>query len=195
MKILAVGAHPDDVALFCGGTLLRAVSGGHEVRTVVYTGGETRGENRLGEEEEANKFIGSVRVYMLGLYDGMVVHNAQLVTVIDQLIHDYQPDLVLSHSDHDHHQDHKAVFNTIKSANRNWAFNWLTYESYDVRSGFVPNVFVDITDFYERKLELLKIFKSQQDRWYFQPDVLNARSLGAKVGKYVERFRAEYFAI
>lgn len=195
MKILAIGAHPDDISLFCGGTLFRAIKEGHEVKTIVCTGGEHRGENRIQEEDDARKFLGVTENYYLGFEDGHLEHGIELVSKIENVVKEYKPDVVFSHSDYDSHQDHQSVYHCVKSANRNWSFSWLTYESYDIRAGFISDLFVDISDYFQKKLELLKIFKSQQDRWYFQQSVVEARSLGAKIGKYVERYKVEYLSV
>lgn len=192
MKILAVGAHPDDIELYAGGVLLRAKAEGHEVLCVVATYGELRGkEERAREQDEAWKFLG-VKGTFLELEDGNLQHNAALVKPLDDLIKAYQPDVVFSHSEHDHHQDHIAVAKAVKSCNRTWKFNWLTYCSYDHRNGFVPNFYVNLDDYYFKKRKLLGIFKSQQNMWYFKEDVSISRSLGTNVGKYAEPFRIEF---
>ena len=195
MKILAVGAHPDDVALYCGGSLIRAVDEGHTVRVVVATGGQSRKGAREDEESAANKFIGVEQTYFLGFQDGKLGHNLDFVQKMDEIVKEYNPDIVLSHNSKDHHQDHQSVYHAVKSASREWTFSWVVYESYDVRNEFTPNLFVDITKYYENKKKLLKIFSSQQDRWYFKDAIVEARSLGSKAGQYVEKFNIQYLSI
>lgn len=194
MKILAVGSHPDDVELFCGGVLLRAVEEGHIVRCAVCTNGESQGreKERIKEQKEAWGFLGVNYGYFLKLKDGALVHDTELITKLEEIIKEYKPDLVFSHSEADYHQDHIAVAKAVRSANRNWNFNWVTYCSYDLRNPFIPNFFVNLDGYYEKKKELLKIFKTQKDRWYFKEDVLVSRSLGTNIGKYVEPFRIEF---
>lgn len=196
MKILAIGAHPDDIELFCGGVLIRMVREGNEVRCVVCTNGESQGEDkskeRLKEQEEAWKFIGVKKGYLLGLKDGSLTHGAELVTKLDEVITEYKPDIVFSHSEVDPHQDHVAVAKSVRSSNRTWEFNWVSYCPYDLRSVFVPNFFVSLDGDYEKKKELLKIFKTQADRWYFREEVLISRSMGSNISKYVEPFKIEF---
>lgn len=195
MKILAVGAHTDDVELYCGGTLLRLIDEGHEVRLIVCTNGISQQKKRLSEEKEAHRFMGVKKAYFLGLQSGRLTHGLQLITKIDEVIKKYRPDFVFSHSARDHHQDHIAVAKSVKSVNRNWNFNWLTYASYDLRASFQCNLFVNIDKYFVKKLELLKIFKSQKDKWYFAPHIILARSIGTNVGKYVEGFKIEFLSV
>jgi LmbE family N-acetylglucosaminyl deacetylase len=195
MRILAIGGHPDDIFLYCAGTLLRLLDEGNEVRTMVCTNGESRGGLRIAEERKANKLSGIKESYFLEFPDGSLSHGLELISAIDKVVLVYDPDIVLSHNELDTHQDHVAVYKAVRSANRNWDFNWLTYESYDIRNGFMPNLFVDISKYYDKKLELLNVYESQQGRWYFNDGVISARSLGAKAGERVERFRIEYFSI
>lgn len=194
MKILAISSHPDDTELFCGGVLLRAVEEGHIVRCVVCTNGEFqgKGERRLIEQRKAWDFMKVNFGYLLGLEDGKLQHNSELVSKFDEIVEDYEPDVVFSHSEADYHQDHIAVAKAVRASNRSWNFNWLTYCSYDLRNPFIPNFFVNLDGYFEKKKELLKIFESQKDRWYFKEDVLISRSLGTNVGKYVEPFRMEF---
>lgn len=194
MKILAIGAHPDDIELLCGGTLLRAIKEKYTVRCVVCTNGESQGngKERVKEQKEAWGFLRVNYGYFLDLKDGELTPGLELITKLDKIIKGYEPDLVFSHSEADYHQDHVAVSRAVRSANRNWNFNWLSYCSHDLRNPFVPNFFVNIDKYYDKKKELLKIFKTQEDKWYFKEDVLASRSLGTNVGKYVEPFKMEF---
>ena len=188
MKILAVGAHVDDIELFCGGTLLRAINEGHEVRTIVCA---SCGSRRVKEQKIANKFLGITKCYFFGLPDGNLSHGQRLVGKIDKVVEKYQPDIVFSHCENDHHQDHVAVAKSVKAANRAWSFNWLTYPSYDLKASFKCNLFINIDKYFVKKLDLLKVFKSQKDKWYFAPHAILSRSIGTNIGKYVEGFKVE----
>ncbi len=193
MKILAIGAHPDDIELYAGGVLLRLIAEGHEVRTVVCTSGELRGkEIREREQRKAWEFMGVKKGMFLYFSDGHLGHDNLLISRLDSIVKKFKPDVVFSHSDHDHHQDHIAVAKCVRSVNRTWQFNWITYCSYDLRNSFQPNFFVNVDDYYFKKRKLLSIFESQKDMWYFREDVSISRSLGTNVGKYAEPFRIEF---
>lgn len=198
MKILAVGAHPDDIELYCGGALLRAIARGDEVRCIICTRGESQDStnklngSRMREQEKAWKFMGVKDYYVLNFRDGSLEHSEPLINKLDEIMKEYKPDTVYSHSEHDTHQDHIAVAKCIRSTNRSWRFQWLTYCSYDLRNSFQPNFFIGLDAFFKKKKQLLRIFKSQKARWYFRDDVLISRSLGTNVGKYVEPFRLEF---
>ena len=198
MKILAIGAHPDDIELYCGGALLRFIANGDEVRCAVVTRGESQDTTnkanvrRISEQLEAWKIMGITKHYLLNFSDGHLGHDTLLIKCLDGIINEYKPDMVFSHSEHDHHQDHVAVAKCVKSCNRTWEFEWLTYCSYDLRNSFQPNYFIGIDNYFKKKKKILSCFKSQKNRWYFKEDVLISRSLGTNVGKYVEPFRLEF---
>lgn len=193
MKILAIGAHPDDIELYCGGTLLRAIDEKHEVRMLVCTNGELQSKKRYDEEVEACEFLKVKKTYFLNMEDGRLEHGVDLVFQIDEVIRTYQPDIVFSHCLEDFHQDHLAVAQSVRSSNRNWNFNWITYPSYDLRINFIPNLFVNIAGYFDKKSRLLKIFKSQKDKWFFADGAISTVVMGPFTDKIFEKFKIEFF--
>lgn len=194
MRILAVGAHPDDIELYAGGALLRHIDNGDTVRCIVCSHGESQKieDDRVREQQKAWEFMNVKDGILLGLPDGRITHGTELTGILDRNIKEFKPDIVYSHSEHDHHQDHIAVAKCVRSANRTWNFQWFTYCSYDLRNSFQPNYFINLDNYFKRKMELLKCFKSQKARWYMREDVLISKSLGTNIGKYVEPFRMEF---
>lgn len=194
MKILAVGAHPDDIELYAGGALLRHIKQGDTVRCIVCSNGESQKieDDRVREQQKAWEFMGVKDGILIGLPDGRITHGTELTGILDRNIKEFKPDIVYSHSEHDHHQDHIAVAKCVRSANRTWGFQWFTYCSYDLRNSFQPNFFINLDGYFQKKKELLKCFVSQKKRWYMREDVLISRSLGTNIGKYVEPFRMEF---
>lgn len=190
-KILVIGAHTDDIEVFCGGTLFRAIEEGNEVRCAVCIDQYTHGEIEVEEQKRAWIFLGVTEGYFLKMRNTCLQHSGELVTKFDEIIGEYKPDIVFSHTELDSNQDHIAVARCVRSANRAWSFNWITFPSYDLRSPFVPNVFINIDSSYERKKELIRFFESQKGKWYLTEDVLLARSLGSNIGRYIEQFRLE----
>ena len=118
MRVLAVGAHPDDLEILCGGTLARYVQEGHEVvmcnatlgnrGSFVHTSGEIAAI-RLGEARRAAEIAGAEHV-TLGFTDGEV--NAadpdQRRAVVD-LVREARPDVIVTHSPNDYMSDHNEV--------------------------------------------------------------------------------------
>lgn len=190
MKYLFIGAHPDDIELFCGGTVLRAVEE-NDVTCLVVTGGQIREGNRLDEQYSAWKKMGVLGMF-LNKEDGRLFHNLDLVKAIDDVVGKIKPDIVFSHWEGDHHQDHIAIAKATKSSSR-LGFSLITYPSHDINSSFEANLFVEVD--MKKKLNLLKVFKSQEDRWYFKDEVIKAKCMATNFGKYVEKFKIEALRI
>ncbi len=190
-KILAIGAHPDDIELFCGGALMKLEASGCELYHLICTSGESKDGDRLDEYEKACGFLKIKENYNLKLNDSGLRHNRELVTAIDKIVSEVKPDWIFTHSENDHHQDHVAVAKATRSANRKQDATLITYPSYDLTRPFDANLFVDIDEYFNLKLGLLEIFESQSKEWYMQPEAVTARSTGTNIAKYVERFKIE----
>lgn len=197
-RVLAVGAHPDDVELGCGGTLLAHVAAGDAVTVLVMTGGEngpTSGAAdeqvrlRRREQEAAARVLGA-RLLWGGLTDCQVVGDSTAVSVVERAIAAVEADVVYVHAPEDSHQDHRAVSAATLSAARKLS-RVVHYQS-PSSLGFAPSVFVDVTGFLSGKLAALREHASQvAASAMVEPDavVAAARYWGsqARVG-YAEAF-------
>ena len=110
LDILAIGAHPDDVELGCGGTLAKEISSGKKVGIIDLTRGElgTRGtaETRDLEAKEAGKILGVAVRENLGFSDGFFVNDKEHQLEIIKMIRKYQPEIVICNAIDDRHIDH-----------------------------------------------------------------------------------------
>lgn len=110
LDILAFGAHPDDVELGCGGTLIKHVKLGKKVGIIDLTLGQlgTRGtvEKRLLEAQKAGEIIGVSIRENLNMEDGFFENDAAHRLKIIQAIRTYKPDIVICNAPHDRHPDH-----------------------------------------------------------------------------------------
>lgn len=162
-RVLAVGAHPDDIELGCGGTLLKHRSVGDRVWMLVMTGGELGAASqrgRIAEAQEAANIIGAD--LLLGkFYDGQIPLNSDAVNVVEDAIVRYNIDTVYVHSPADAHQDHLLVARaTIAAARR---LNRVLFYQSPSTTEFNPTVYLDIERFLPKKLEALACHKSQLD--------------------------------
>jgi LmbE family N-acetylglucosaminyl deacetylase len=194
-SVLAVGAHPDDVELGCGGTLLAHAAAGDAVSLLVMTGGENGpGDDsppavRRREQEAAARVLGA-RLLWGGLTDCQVVPDAAAVAVVERAIAAVEADVVYVHAPADSHQDHRAVAAVVLSAARRLT-RVVHYQS-PSSLAFAPSVFVDVTGFLSGKLAALREHASQvAGSAMVEPDavVAAARYWGsqARVG-YAEAF-------
>jgi len=120
LDILAFGAHPDDVELGCGGTLLAAVAEGKKVGIIDLTQGElgTRGTvaDRLKEAMLAGEIIGVAVRENLGMKDGFFVNDQTHQLAIATIIRKYQPDIILCNAPEDRHPDHGKAAKLVADA-------------------------------------------------------------------------------
>jgi len=166
MNILAIGAHPDDIEIGCGGTLIRAARAGHDIYLYVITHGEVGGdpEQRMKELFMAANYITAKKLWLDNFPDARLAVNAELIYHIESIITKCNPNLILTHSRHDPHHDHRAVsLSTIESARR--VPNILAYEN-PTSIRFNPQVYLDISQVVEDKLSLIRAFSSQNHRAY-----------------------------
>ena len=164
MNILAVGAHPDDIEFGCGGTLLEYSRQGHNIFLLVLTDGSYGAdpEMRRKEQEAAAKFLQAKGLFWGGFKDTELADTRDLISRIDEIVHQVSADIVFLNYDNDIHQDHRAAAQAGISATR-YVKEVLFYEVPTSRY-FEPDIFVDIQKVLADKLQLLKMHASQVER-------------------------------
>ena len=195
MNILAIGAHPDDIELGCGGLLIKAAKQGHNVFMYSLTRGGASGDpsQRSEELKRSAKFIGAKHLWIDNFEDSRLSVTSDLINHIEFFINKAKPDLILTHSHGDVHHDHRAIaLSTVEAARFN--SNVLSYEIPLTRI-FEPKVFFDISDVVHEKVELIEIFWSQHSKLYLKANGIKGlaeyRALQSRLNtgvKYVEAF-------
>ena len=177
MRILAVGAHPDDIELGCGATLALFKQRGHEVYLLVLTKGEASGDPRLREIEcqQSARTIGADKVYFGDLKDTKITDGVETIMAIERLIKELKPTIIFAHSPKDGHQDHRNVGLAAISASRN-SKKVLLFESPAALREFLPQLFVDVTSTFDIKLEALKAFGTQVSKVFFKGHDFNEKA-------------------
>ncbi len=161
MKILAVGAHPDDIEFGCGGALVKYAQKGHRVYLLVMTGGGLGGSTavRVKEQEASGKILGAEQIFWGGYEDTHLVVDVDLIGKIETVISEVKPDFIFCNFPDDTHQDHRHLAQAIMSATR-YIRNVLFFEG-PTTQNFNPQVFVDIADTLEQKVKALQAHQSQ----------------------------------
>jgi LmbE family N-acetylglucosaminyl deacetylase len=169
LKILALGAHPDDVELGCGATLASFEREGHETYVLVLTRGEASGDPILRENEckRSCSQLSVKKLFFGNLQDTKITDGVETVMEIENVIKNIEPDIVFSHSSKDGHQDHRNAGLACLSAARTTK-RVLLYESPAALREFCPQVFVDVTSTFPAKLEALKEYGSQTSKVFFK---------------------------
>lgn len=180
LDILAFGAHPDDVELGCGGTLLAAVAEGKKVGIIDLTKGElgTRGTAsiRLKEALLAGEIIGATIRDNLGMKDGFFVNDETHQFAIIEIIRRFQPNIILCNAPEDRHPDHGKAAKLIADASflsglvkiqtthngvPQAAWRPTQVFHYIQSRNLKPNFVVDISAHLEKKMESIKAYTSQ----------------------------------
>lgn len=223
LDILAFGAHPDDIELGCGGTLISHVKKGKKVGLIDLTLGElgTRGtpEIRLQEAEEAAKIIGADVRENLRMADGFFENDEAHQRLVIQAIRKYKPEIILCNAPLDRHPDHGRGGKLVKEAaflsglrmiktefegneQEHWrpkaVYHYIQF--YDLK----PTFLVDISDSMDEKIASYKAHKSQ----FFDPNSKEPETLISKpdfldnimgraryFGQYIHAKYAEGFVV
>ncbi|MCI0558683.1 MAG: PIG-L family deacetylase [Nitrososphaera sp.] len=172
MNILAVGAHPDDIELGCGGLLLKAAKQGHDVFMYTLTRGSASGdpEERTKELVRSARFIGAKRLWIDNFEDTKLSLNNDLINHIEFFINSADPDIVITHSLGDTHHDHRAIAAATLESGR-FIPNIMSYEI-PVTRDFKPQVYYDISDVMDDKIELINIFWSQRSKMFLKSNAI-----------------------
>jgi LmbE family N-acetylglucosaminyl deacetylase len=162
LRVLAIGAHPDDLEIGCGGTLITHSDRGDSVSLLILTDGNGRPKAtglRVDEAEAGARLLGAESVFWGGLVDGEITDGKETVELIDSVIEQVQPDVVYTLWGTDTHQDHRAThLATLAAARR--VSRILLYEG-PTSVDFKPTLYVDIADVLDRKIEALCAHASQ----------------------------------
>lgn len=180
LDILAIGVHPDDVELGCAGTLMKHIDQGYTVGILDLTRGElgTRGTiaTRKKEALDASKIMGVKVRENLGFKDGFFVNDEKHQRELIKVIRKYQPSIVISNAKYDRHPDHgrsaqltyDACFlaglskvETSLNGKKQQAYRPKALYHYIQAIHAEPHFVVDITNYFDRKLEAIHAYKTQ----------------------------------
>jgi LmbE family N-acetylglucosaminyl deacetylase/CheY-like chemotaxis protein len=173
--VLAIGAHPDDVEIGVGGILAAHRAAGDSVTILTLSRGARGGDadHRQDESLAAAELLGA-RLFLEDLEDTHISNSDPTVGIIERVVAEVNPTVVYTHSNHDLHQDHRAVHDATLVATRT-VRTVACYQSPSATVDFRPNRFVSIDGFTTTKNQVLASFASQADiRWYLEPDFVEA---------------------
>jgi LmbE family N-acetylglucosaminyl deacetylase len=168
-RVLAVGAHPDDVEFSCLGYLMKLEQSGSEITVFIASNGSagdpTSSELRIAESHSSLDCIKSE--ILCEHTSGISYSDYERLSVrLRGIILERVPNLVLVHSQHDTHQEHKLIREILMTAARRHPCTILSYKSVSVTSSYEENYFVNISDNIEKKISQVQRHKSQSHHEY-----------------------------
>lgn len=209
-KILIVAVHPDDETLGCGGTLLKHKENGDEIHWLICT--QTNLTNdfykvREKEIEEVTNLYNFDSVINLQLKTMQVDKNSmsELIGKISKVINEVKPDTIYLPFKGDVHSDHRKIFEASYSCTKSFRYPFIKkiymietlseteFAPSTKEDSFIPNVFVDISEFMDKKIEIMNIFESEVGKHPFPRSERNLKALGTLRGatcgvEYAESF-------
>lgn len=214
-KVIVISAHPDDEILGVGGTLLKHKKCGDNLAWVIITGideanGFTNERVRTRELEisQVSDRIGFSKVYKLN-YPTMGLNPEivnEMIPKISSIFNEFEPEVIYVMNRSDAHSDHRYTFDAVAACTKSFRYPFikkvLMYECISETEFapqlpekiFIPNYFVDISNYLAKKLEIMKIYESELGEHPFPRSIKNIESLaiyrGASVGvNYAEAFQ------
>ncbi|SEJ87929.1 N-acetylglucosaminyl deacetylase, LmbE family [Propionispira arboris] len=219
-KVLVVAAHPDDEILGCGGTILKHISNGDDVRIIIMAEGLTSRNDMRDIEKYQHElnvlykntcqvaaFMGAKKVKQCNFPDNRMDSIALLDVIkpIEEYMGNFQPDTVYTHHAGDVNIDHMITHNAVITACRPLPgqsvhtllfFETLSSTEWQMQTSdkvFLPNWYVDISNFFEKKIKALRFYESEMreyphPRSYKGVEIL-AKSRGLIIGtEFAEAF-------
>jgi len=216
--ILIVAAHPDDEVLGCGGTVSRLVREGYEAHTLVLGEGLTSRDEKRDRTKKnselkklknqilnSNKLLGVKDIFIYDFPDNRfdTIPLLDIIKIIEKIIRNVEPDVIFTHYKKDLNIDHRITHQAVLTASRPlsgvpvreiYSFEILSSTEYNYPMSFSPNVFFDISDDLDNKIDSMKIYTSEIKVFPHprSPEgiKLNAEYRGMQVGvKYAEAFQ------
>ena len=214
MKILVISPHPDDETLGCGGTILKHKNMGDKIHWLIITNIDVKNgwnkdiiEKRQKEIKTVAEMYGFEKTFKLDYPTAKLdtIPIQEIIKSISKVILEIEPEIIYLPNRSDVHTDHQITFKAAYSCTKNFRYPFikkiLMYEALSEtefsptlpENIFIPNVFVDITNYFDRKLEIFKIYKSEIMKKPFPRslEVIEAfdKCRGSQIGeKYSEAF-------
>lgn len=214
--VLVVAAHTDDEVLGCGGTIAKHVAQGDEVYAVFLADGVTSRPGSRAEEldernaaaAKAHRVLGIKNSYMLGFPDNRMdsVSLLDIVQKLESILDEVHPQVVYTHHSGDLNVDHRITHQAVLTACRPvpdasvkeiYAFEVLSATEWNSPgvAPFIPNVFVNISDHLETKMQALAAYELEMRDEPHSRSLINVRRLAEFRGNCVGVGAAEGFAL
>jgi len=195
-KVLAVCAHVDDIQITCGGTVAKLLEAGAQVKLVFTVGFERPGQPSLGNLQKLGASVATMGVKDFVIFEDiqfndLPLRSDELRRRLDEIMKQFKPHLVFTHHTDERLVDHEVTARTaIELAKRHSVRAIYTGEIRGCSFGFEPDVYVDISDTFERKMAALRALTPDvKPEWILPPAQEAGEVRGKQCGvKYAEAF-------
>ncbi|MBR4560695.1 MAG: PIG-L family deacetylase [Bacteroidales bacterium] len=219
-KVLVVAVHADDETLGCGGTLLKHKAQGDEIYWLLLTGPVKMPQTCFSDEHIQQRAERVSRIAKAYGFDGLdylelptqLLHTLDLRDIIKRISEVFkriQPNIIYTMFANDVHSDHRVAFDAVYSCTKSFRYPFIekiymmetlseTEFALSVPAKtFIPNVYVDITDFIDRKLEIMQMYPKEVMAEPYPRSLSSIKALarvrGSRAGvMYAETFQLLY---
>lgn len=203
-KVCIISVHPDDETLGCGGTILRHINQGDSVHCVFITGGNSEQSSLI---KKVSGLYGFESVIQLNLPE-LELQDISLNEIIPKISHIFsqlQPEILYIPNRSDIHSDHRVIYNAVLACTKSFRYPFIRqilmcevisetdFSLALPESAFIPNYFVDITDTFQMKLEILKLYQSELLPYPMTRSLSTMESLNRYRGSLINCEYAEAF--
>jgi LmbE family N-acetylglucosaminyl deacetylase len=215
-KVLVVSSHPDDETLGCGGTILKHKKTGDKVYWLIMTNisvnegyGPKKVSARQGEIAKVVNAYGFEGVFKLDYPTARLdsAPKSEMIKAVSAVIGKVKPAVIYVPNKSDIHSDHETTFNAVMRSAKTFRFPFikriLMYETISEteftpvvsRKIFAPNSFSDISAYLNRKIAIMKIYKSELGKHPFPRSLENIKALATFRGSTAYVRYAEAFVV
>ncbi|MBP2021813.1 LmbE family N-acetylglucosaminyl deacetylase [Clostridium punense] len=212
MNILFVSPHPDDETLGCGGTILKYKEEGHKIYWLNFTNvkqqygfSREKVEKKNSEINEVSRLYNFDKFYNLELEPTNLgrYEKSYLIKEVSNIINQVQPNIIFLPFRNDVHSDHKAVFDIVFACTKSFRYPFVKKvyameiisetDFANSANGFIPNYFIDISRYLDKKIEIMKVYESELGNPPFPRSIENIKAIatfrGATAGvNFAEAF-------
>ena len=214
-NVIVISAHPDDEILGCGGTLLKHKNNGDKIDWLISTNvfesqgfSKERVDSRQKEINKVQSKLGVTNVYKMefptmSLTDESLI---KMIPLVSKIFNESKPEIIYLLNRSDAHSDHNITYRAVMACTKSFRYPFikrvLMYECISetefgpalAENVFVPNYFVDVSNYQEEKINIMKIYESELGEHPFPRSIRNINALatfrGASVGvEYAEAFQ------
>ncbi len=172
MNVLIISVHPDDETLGCGGVILKLKDKGHLVNCMFITDGNIQQSSAI---EKVNDIFGFKAAYRMRLPAAEIdkIKLNYIIGTLSEFIIKSNAEIIFVPNRSDVHSDHRLSFQAIYSCTKNFRYPFIKrvfmYETLSetefapalAENAFIPNTFVDITDYIDTKIEIMKLYETE----------------------------------
>lgn len=215
-SILVVAPHPDDETLGCGGTLLRHVKNGDKVHWLIVT--EISKDLGFSQEQVSRRNLeisqvghgySFAEIFRLGFPTMCLdrISKRNLIESIAGVVRKIEPEIMYIPYRNDAHTDHASVFDAAVACAKSfrypsvrsvYVYETLSETEFGLRvhdAGFRPNLLIDITDFIDQKIAIMRLFEGEMGDFPFPRSEVCIRAQSALRGSQAGVLAAEAFMI